>query len=145
MTIILTTHYMDEADRLCSRIAIIDRGEIVALDSPERLKAMLGGDLLELEMTDPHPEFLERMQASEDVSNLVVQDGKILLTVNRGESFIPQVVHTATDFGLDIDSVSMRKPNLEDLFIKLTGRDIRDEGTTEAKDRIRIFMKPRRR
>jgi ABC-2 type transport system ATP-binding protein len=145
MTIILTTHYMDEADRLCSRIAIIDRGEIVALDSPESLKAMLGGDLLELEMTDPHPGFLERMQASEEVSNLVMQDGKILLTVSRGESFIPQVVHAATDFGLDIDSVSMRKPNLEDLFIKLTGRDIREEGTTEAKDRIRIFMKPRRR
>ncbi len=145
MTIILTTHYMDEADRLCSRIAIIDRGEIVALDSPERLKALLGGDVLELEMTGSHPGFLEQMQASEEVSDLVMQDGKILLTVDRGEAFIPQVVHAATDFGLHIDSVSMRKPNLEDLFIKLTGRDIRDEGTTEAKDRIRIFMKPRRR
>jgi ABC-2 type transport system ATP-binding protein len=144
-TIILTTHYMDEADRLCSRIAIIDRGEITALDSPERLKAMLGGDLLELETRGPQPGFIERLRAYDEVGDLVVEDGKILLTVNRGESFIPRVVRAAADFGVQIDAVSMRKPNLEDLFIKLTGRDIRDEGTPEFKDRIRIFMKPRRR
>lgn len=145
MTVILTTHYMDEADQLCSRIAIIDRGKIVAFGSPDGLKEALGGDLLELETPDPDPAFLESLRGLQEVRRLSVQDGKICLTVTHGESFIPRVIHTAESCGVKISSVSMRKPNLEDVFIRLTGREIRDEAVTEARDRIRIYMTRRRR
>ncbi len=145
MTIILTTHYMDEADQLCSRIAIIDRGQIVAMDSPEGLKESLGGDLLELATSDPKPEFLQSVREHEDVKRISTQDGKIKLTVRNGESLIPRILQTAQSFAVEISSVSLRKPNLEDVFIKLTGREIRDEVVTEPKERIRIFMRTRRR
>jgi len=145
MTVILTTHYMDEADQLCSRIAIIDRGKIVALGTPDGLKEALGGDLLELETPDPDPAFLESLRGFQEVKRLSAQDGRIFLTVIHGESFIPRAIHAAQGHGVEISSVSMRKPNLEDVFIQLTGREIRDEAVSEAKDRIRIYMTRRRR
>ncbi|MBI4962305.1 MAG: ATP-binding cassette domain-containing protein [Desulfomonile tiedjei] len=145
MTIILTTHYMDEADQLCSRVAIIDHGVIVALDSPVNLKAGLGGDLLELETPAVHPDFVERLRNSQEVGRVSAKDGRVILTVNKGESFIPRVFETAQSLGMEISSVSMRKPNLEDVFIKLTGREIREETISEPKERFRIYMWGRRR
>jgi ABC-2 type transport system ATP-binding protein len=145
MTIILTTHYMDEADQLCSRIAVIDRGEIVALDSPEALKASLGGDVLELDISNPEPAFMARLKALEQVDHISIKNGKVALTVRHGESFIPRIFESAQAAGVEISSVSMRKPNLEDVFLKLTGREIRDEGVKEPKERMRIFMWARRR
>jgi len=145
MTIILTTHYMDEADRLCSRIAIIDKGRIVAMDTPGALKQQLGGDLLELETSDADQEFISALRSLDDVANVAAQPGGIVLTVKRGESVIPRVFDAAQRLGVEIASVSMRKPNLEDVFIKLTGREIRDDSATEAKERIRIYMRGKRR
>jgi len=145
MTIILTTHYMDEADQLCSRVAIIDHGLIVALDSPANLKASLGGDLLELETPTVHPDFVEKLRNSQEVRRVSARNGRVTLTVAKGESFIPRVFETAQSLGMEIASVSMRKPNLEDVFIKLTGREIRQESVTEPKERIRIYMWGRRR
>ncbi len=145
MTIILTTHYMDEADQLCSRIAIIDRGDIVALDSPQGLKDRLGGDLLELEISKLRPGFIDRLEALEDVIHLSVVDNVVSLTVSRGESFIPRCFEIAQGLSVEITSVSLRKPNLEDVFIQLTGRDIRNESAAEPEERMRIFMRGRRR
>jgi ABC-2 type transport system ATP-binding protein len=145
MTIILTTHYMDEADQLCSRVAIIDRGEIVAMDCPENLKARLGGDVLILDTTEPNPEFLDRLKDEEDLKSVVVQNGQLILTVTKGESFVPKVFQTAHRFGIGISSVSLRKPNLEDVFIQITGREIRDEPTVEPKDLVRIYRWGRRK
>jgi ABC-2 type transport system ATP-binding protein len=145
MTIILTTHYMDEADKLCSRIAVIDRGEIVALDSPRALKAGLGGDVLELEIAVPDTAFLEQLKTFDDVDNISSQNGRVALTVKNGETFIPRIFSAAQAVGVEISSVSMRKPNLEDVFLKLTGREIRDEGVKEPKERMRIYMWARRR
>jgi ABC-2 type transport system ATP-binding protein len=144
-TIILTTHYMDEADQLCSRIAIIDRGEIVALNTPEALKAGIGGDLLFLESAHVPDAFLERLQDSDEVDRITVQDGGVVLTVKRGESFIPRVFEAAQAFNMGISSVSVRKPDLEDVFIELTGRDIREETAVDAKDRMRIYLAGKRR
>ena len=144
-TIILTTHYMDEADQLCSRVAIIDHGRIVAMDSPANLKASLGGDLVELDTSEIHPQFVEIMQNSEQVARVSAQDGHVVLTVTNGESFIPRVFETAKSLGMEISSVAVRKPNLEDVFIKLTGREIREETVIEPKERIRLYMWSRRR
>ncbi|MFC1835512.1 ATP-binding cassette domain-containing protein [Thermodesulfobacteriota bacterium] len=145
MTIILTTHYMDEADQLCSRIGIIDRGKVVALDTPERLKATLGGDLLELGVNDPDPDFLAAIDRSEEVAKVAVEDGALVLTVKNGEAFIPKLFGLAQGRGVAISTVSMRKPNLEDVFIKLTGREIRDEGIAESSERMRIYLRRRRK
>ncbi len=128
-----------------TRIAVIDRGEIVAMDSPEALKASLGGDVLELDVAEPSELFLEHLKTLDDVDNISMQDGKVVLTVKNGESFIPRIFETAQAVGVEISSVSMRKPNLEDVFLKLTGREIRDEGVKEPKERMRIFMWARRR
>jgi ABC-2 type transport system ATP-binding protein len=144
MTIILTTHYMDEADQLCSRIAIMDRGGIVAMDSPEGLKAGLGGEILEVEASEARDDFLAGLEKSDDVGNISVEDGKLVLTVRNGESFVPKVFEIAQNVGVGISSVSMRKPNLEDVFIKLTGREIRDDTIRGPKERIRVFMRGRR-
>lgn len=145
MTIILTTHYMDEADQLCSRIAVIDRGGIVAMDTPEGLKARLGGEVLELETSDMREDFLAVLEQSDDVGDISLEEGKLALTVKNGESFVPKVFEMAQSLGIEILSVSMRKPNLEDVFIKLTGREIRDDTVREPKERIRIFMRRTRR
>lgn len=145
MTIILTTHYMDEADQLCSRVAVIDHGAIVALDSPANLKASMGGDLLELEAASFHPEFVEKLRNSQEVRRVSAQDGRVILTVTNGESFIPRVFEAAQTLGMEITSVSVRKPNLEDVFIKLTGREIRHETISEPKERIRIYLWGRRK
>jgi ABC-2 type transport system ATP-binding protein len=145
MTIILTTHYMEEADRLCSRIAIIDRGRIVAMNSPDRLKAELGGDVLELSTTDDVTEFVGHLRAMEEVKTVAAQDGRVMLTVARGESFIPRVFEIVQNRGIEVTAVSMRKPNLEDVFIKLTGREIREETITEPKDRIRLYFLRKRK
>lgn len=140
MTIILTTHYMDEADRLCSRIAIIDRGEIVAEDSPEGLKARLGGDVVELDTVAEVPQtFLDSLQELSTVSDVAVQDGRVVLGVTSGESFVPVAFDTARRHEVKISGVSMRKPNLEDVFIRLTGREIRHETVSTPKDRFRIY------
>lgn len=140
MTIILTTHYMDEADQLCSRIAIIDRGSVVALDSPSNLKASLGGDLVELEISEISQKFLQELEQSDQVSRIKSQDGRLILTVTHGESFVPRVFETAQALGTEISSVSVRKPNLEDVFIKLTGREIREEEAPEPKERLRMYL-----
>ncbi|MBI5252769.1 MAG: ATP-binding cassette domain-containing protein [Desulfomonile tiedjei] len=145
MTVILTTHYMDEADQLCSRIAVIDRGEIVALDSPDELKAGLGGDVLELEVIQDDKEFTDRLLAMDGVHNIGFEDQRIVLRVNHGEAVIPKVFEIAQGLGVAINSVSMRKPNLEDVFIQLTGREMREAPVTEPTERMRIFMLRRKR
>lgn len=145
MTIILTTHYMDEADQLCSRIAVIDRGGIVAMDSPAGLKAGLGGEILEVEVSDTPEDFLKGLEQSDDVGHISIEEGRLVLSVKNGESFVPKVFAMAQGLGIGISSVSMRKPNLEDVFIKLTGREIREDTVREPKERIRIFMRRTRR
>jgi len=145
MTVILTTHYMDEADKLCSRIAIMDHGRIVAMDSPLGLKAQLGGDVIELEVPCLNSEFIDGLNNDEDVREVSVQDGRVLVSVERGESFIPRAFDIAQRLEIEISAVLMRKPNMEDVFIKLTGREIRDEGVKDSKERIRVYMWSKRR
>ena len=146
MAIILTTHYMDEADQLCSRIAIIDRRKNRGNGYSGRIEGKPWRRSARIDYTGSRStEFLERLRALEDLKNISAQEGTVLLTVKNGESVIPKVFETAQALSVGITSVSLRKPNLEDVFIKLTGREIRDEPVTEPKERIRIFMRTRKR
>ncbi len=120
ITIFLTTHYMDEAEH-CDRIAIIDHGEIVALDSPDALKAEVGADRVEIAVLDPDAAMgalKERFGIEASIS-----EGMVAFYVANGEEFVPLLFTTS---GLAIHSVRVARPTLDDVFMTYTGRTIRD-------------------
>jgi ABC-2 type transport system ATP-binding protein len=127
LTIFLTTHYMDEAEN-CGRIAIIDHGEIVAIDSPDGLKNSVGGDLVVF--STPDNEAAARSVQERYRLEATVKDGQVRFNVTSGETFLPEFVR---DFPQRLLSVSLRRPTLEDVFISLTGHEIRDS-ELDAKD-----------
>jgi ABC-2 type transport system ATP-binding protein len=119
ISIILTTHYMDEADRLCDRIAIVDRGKVVVLDSPETLKHALGGDIVRLQIRDPS---LEAIKAMPFVKKVEVQDGTVTLTVEDASSHLQEILGVIGK----VDTVELRPPTLNDVFLHHTGRVYRE-------------------
>ena len=129
LTIFLTTHYMDEAEN-CQRIAVIDHGRIVALDTPEGLKDQVGGDLVFLSARDNAAAAGEvRERYGLDVRE---QDGQVSFHVRSGEQFLPDFVR---GFSQPILSIGVRRPTLEDVFLHLTGHEIRDS-ELDAKDQF---------
>ena len=125
VTIILTTHYIEEADKLCDRVAIIDKGKIIALDDPENLKKMVGEDVVSLTVNDSG-RLIDEL-ALEEIRKIVKIEDRLELSVVKGETMIPRIVEIAQKVGVEVKSVSLRKPTLEDVFIHLTGREIREE------------------
>jgi ABC-2 type transport system ATP-binding protein len=122
LTIFLTTHYMDEAEN-CDRIAIIDQGRIVAMDTPTQLKNAVGGDLITITTADGQTAASE-LRRSYDVTP-VVTDGTVSFQVPAGEAFLPGFVRS---FDQPLDAINLRRPTLDDVFLELTGREIRDAG-----------------
>ncbi len=121
VTIFMTTHYMDEADT-CDRIAVIDNGKIVAIDSPETLKNKLGGDVVFLKSSDQSGALRE---LSEQWSvGAEVEEDLIKFAVPNAEEFLPNFIR---EFKGEILSIGVRRPTLDDVFLNLTGKDIRDE------------------
>ena len=129
MTIILTTHYMDEADFLCDRIGIIDKGRIIALDTAEKLKDVLGGDVITLQVSDPGKMklLIEKLECEKCVKKVDVFDNSLNITITDGGKNIPKIVSLAEKNRITIDSVMLKRPSLEDVFIHYTGRTIREE------------------
>jgi ABC-2 type transport system ATP-binding protein len=123
LTIFMTTHYMDEAEQ-CDRIAVIDHGEIVALDTPAELKSLVGGDVVTIVTPDLEAGATELR--GRFVVEPVIADGAISFQVQGGESFLPEFVRS---FGRPIDAIGLRRPTLDDVFLQLTGREIRDSGS----------------
>ncbi len=130
LTLFLTTHYMDEAE-ICDRIAIIDHGEIVALDTPSKLKAMVGGDVVTV-CTDAD-DRATAVLATLGVEPRPTTDG-LRVEIDRGDHFIPTMMRAMDEAKppVAINSVNLRRPTLEDVFVKLTGRAIREEEATAA-------------
>ena len=142
ITIILTTHYMEEADYLCDRVAIIDHGKIIAMDTPKRLKDKLGGDVITFEIEKKTNEFMRVINKLKFVKSVKKHNNKLTVTVEQGEKRIPKLIRIAQERGVDIKSVSLHKPSLEDVFLHFTGRTIRER---EASQRERIIEFARRR
>ncbi|OGD19630.1 MAG: ABC transporter ATP-binding protein, partial [Candidatus Aminicenantes bacterium RBG_16_63_16] len=117
VTIILTTHYMEEADYLCDRVAIMDNGRFVALESPRALKDLLGGDVVSLEVDGDPALFLEEFRDVDWVRTRSLHEGELVLTMERGERRIPEIVLLAQQKGLAVTCVHLRKPSLEDVFL----------------------------
>ncbi|MEM5853710.1 MAG: ATP-binding cassette domain-containing protein [Candidatus Aenigmatarchaeota archaeon] len=138
ITILLTTHYMEEADFLCDRIAIIDRGEIKTLDTPENLKKSLEGDVITLEVENTAN--FEKIRGFEEVKNFHVFEKKIHITVKDSEKFAPKLLSFAEKEGIKVSSMSIRKPRLEDVFLRYTGREMRDEWVSDKKGFMRMRL-----
>jgi ABC-2 type transport system ATP-binding protein len=141
ITIILTTHYMEEADYLCDRVAIIDRGKVLAIDTPDNLKETIGGDIISLKSSDTKK--LEKIYMKEPfVKNIKMHDGHINLYVERPEKRIPRIIEMANRVKVEINSANIHRPTLEDVFLHYTGRRIREEGA-DLKERMREHIRMR--
>ncbi len=136
ITIFLTTHYMEEAEH-CDRIAVIDLGKIIALDTPEVLKDNVGGDVIKLKTEDDDASKEELQRRFPELEMITDPECKLCFKTDKGEEFIPELIR---DFGTKIVSVSIHRPTLDDVFLQLTGKEIRDEGGDE-KGNLRLAMK----
>jgi len=140
ITIILTTHYMDEADRLCDRIAIIDRGRIVAMDTPANLKSRVGEDVVYI--TSPDAGRITDEITAPWIMGAEQYDGQVIIRLQSAEDHLLELLRMFGGDGYTITSISIRKPTLEDVFLHYTGREMRQE-EAGALDRMRMMM-PRR-
>ncbi|HUK69106.1 MAG TPA: ATP-binding cassette domain-containing protein [Streptosporangiaceae bacterium] len=127
-TILLTTHYMEEADRLCGRVAIMDHGRILALDTPAALKQSIGADTVVTVKATGDADRLARLLAS-DVAGVTRTRhvvGGLQLDMQGGDRLVPRIVLSAERGGFDLVDVSVSEPSLETVFINLTGKELRD-------------------
>ncbi len=141
-SIFMTTHYMDEAEN-CDRIAVIDKGVIVALDTPERLKKLVGED--QIELTSRNNTALIQILAEKHQITATERDGKVVFETQDSDHFVPQLMAEVTQLPepIGIEAMHVRRPTLEDVFLKLTGHVIREE--EGDKDQRRLAMRERGR
>ena len=130
----MTTHYMDEAE-WCDRIAIMDHGQIVAIDSPETLKAQVGKDRVTIH-TDDNDAAVAALAERFDVEARI-SEGAVTFGVQAGEEFVPRLF---AELGMPIRAVSVSRPTLDDVFMSYTGTTIRDAEEDQSKHRNRVMM-----
>jgi len=138
MTIFMTTHYMNEAEN-CDRIAIIDHGKIIALNSPDNLRIKVGGDVIRMKTGDK-PSLKKELEEKYKVE-IKEEDGTLRIEVTNGDQFLPRLFNELTT---KIDAIELRKPTLDDVFLYFTGRAIREEEASD-KEHMRQQMRMRKR
>jgi ABC-2 type transport system ATP-binding protein len=136
ITMILTTHYMDEADRLCDIVAIIDQGKIITMDQPKNLKDSIGGDMISIESADGS-QIQSLVESFPWVKSCKLHNGFVTINLMNAEKHVAEIVNTTNKSGLFINSISIHKPTLEDVFLHYTGRTIREEETS-SRDQMRL-------
>jgi ABC-2 type transport system ATP-binding protein len=129
LTMLLTTHYMEEADRLCDRIAIVDHGTLVALGTPVELKQSVpGSNVVEVQFNREDPEWQSRLEALPDVTEVQSQSaGVYRVLTSNGSQTTTQLVEMANSLGESLTSLSVQNTTLDDVFVHYTGRQLRDE------------------
>ena len=125
-TIFLTTHYMEEADALCDRVGIIDRGRILVMDTIKDLKNSVGNDVITLSCTNMD-KLSKRLEEENWINGIKIYDSFLTLGVEKGEEKIPIIIELARSLEIKIKSISVRKPTLDDVFLLYTGRKIQEE------------------
>lgn len=148
MTIFLTTHYMEEADSLCDRIAIIDRGEIKTIDSPSKLKRELGGELVKIRFTGNEDkagskieEATRVIQRLPTVKSINQEKNFHVIVSSDGEALVPLIFEAIQPMQVKINSIIVKKPTLDDVYLSFTGRNLRDESVDKnqaVQSRVRM-------
>jgi ABC-2 type transport system ATP-binding protein len=152
MTIFLTTHYMEEADQLANRIAIIDLGKIIAMGTPDELKKSIGGDVVTVSpcavKDEECKEFIKRTEAvltgKPFVTGMKPTDGELAVYVRDGESAIPSIMQLLASQGIEVKTISLARPSLDDVFLKYTGKTIRAQEGTRTSFAQLMRMRDRR-
>jgi len=137
-TVVLTTHYMEEAEHVCNRVGIIDHGQIIALDSPDNLKETTGGDLVIIEVQEPP---LQKIGDLPYVKKIDFSGGELKITMKNLHLHLSELLSVIPG----VKSVQTRVPTLNDVFIKLTGRDIREDSTEDSGSWIETVARYRQR
>ncbi len=153
MTIFLTTHYLEEADKLCDRLAIIDHGKIIVSGSPTALKLELGGDVISLAFREngvPAAAQLEEaagiVATLPAIANVRTADGKLLMTAAKGGQALPLILRSLDEAKIDVADLSLTSPTLDDVFLKYTGERIREDTPVQNWRNSRMpFTGPTRR
>ena len=129
LTILITTHYMDEADRLCDRIAIVDHGKLVALDTPMTLKASVpGSNVIEAQFENTPGDWEQRLHTLDDVTSIQHEGaGMYRILTGNGSRTTTELVALAVQAGVAVKSLSVQNTTLDDVFVHYTGRQLRDE------------------
>lgn len=129
-TVVLTTHYMDEADKLCDSIAIMDYGKIVTLNNPAALKETLSGDVVWVKSNNGEL-LATRIREKLGLDKIQRMDNSLEITVRNGKNLLPRIMELATQNQIFVESIMLREPNLEDVFLHYTGRTIREDNGKE--------------
>jgi len=143
MTIFLSTHYMEEADRLCDRVGIVDGGKIQVIDSPENLKNAMGNEVISIILDENkiHDSFLPKLKEIEFVKNITEDGSKLTLFVSNGTQVIPKIFQISSELDVKITTISLTRPTLDDVFLSYTGHEIRDDDSGFNRKREHAKMK----
>ncbi|MCH9659023.1 ATP-binding cassette domain-containing protein [archaeon] len=143
MTIFLTTHYMEEADKLCDRIGIIDNGKIQVIDTPENMKNALGNEVISLviEESSRNDSFVSEIKKIQFVKKINEDGSKLVLFASNGTTIIPTIFQISSELGITITSISLTQPTLDDVFISYTGHEIRTDNSGFNRKREHAKMK----
>jgi ABC-2 type transport system ATP-binding protein len=125
-TVFLTTHYLDEADALCDRVAIIDHGKIVAVGTPEELKRQVAGDVVVVGVEGDNQAALKLLESKTFVREANIEGDDIRLYVDRGETAMPLILRELDGAGITLTTLALSRPSLDDVFLRQTGRSLRD-------------------
>ncbi|MCH2379913.1 MAG: ATP-binding cassette domain-containing protein [Nitrososphaerales archaeon] len=128
LTIFITTHYLEEADLLCDRIAIIDQGEVLIEDTPSNLKQKLGGDIIEISV-DNHVKAKELISELDYVEKIDVVEEKLRIKAEKGDEALPLLLELCKVNSIKVKTVSLSRPSLDEVFLEYTGKSMRDTGT----------------
>ena len=129
MTLFLTTHYLEEADALCDRIAIIDHGHMVRIGTPEELKASIGGDVIVIGVDEGTPDISSAVAQIKLVKEVKRNNGVYRIKAERGEEATPQIIDLIRSKGLHVTKIALTKPTLDEAYLEYTGRSMREEET----------------
>jgi ABC-2 type transport system ATP-binding protein len=145
MTVFVTTHYLEEADGMCQRVAIIDHGKIVAVGSPGELKDRLGGDVVTVQPTETSPALEGLLKGLPGVTGVSALDGSYRVKCPSGEKLVPALVEACVRSGVGLASVSVKRPSLDEVFLEFTGREFREDEGASATDRAVMLGRVRDR
>ena len=128
LTIFITTHYLEEADLLCDRIAIIDQGKVLIEDTPSNLKQKLGGDIIEISV-DSHVKAKDLISELDYVEKIDVVEEKLRIKAEKGDEVLPLILEICKVNNIKVKTVSLSRPSLDEVFLEYTGKSMRDTGT----------------